>query len=120
MADAHIFWLLDSCDVLFVSQYRIARRLHRNFEDCLTIRHQILKRCACSIPLEHCEFRAVERPGLAISKGMCEREDLALASGDQLFHRKFRRGVEVEGFGVATVGVATIGAKCVEMEFIAG
>jgi len=49
-----------------------------------------------AIPFEHCEFRRMQRPALAIAEHAGEIEDLRFARCEQLLTGKFRRSVEIE------------------------
>ena len=72
-----------------------------------------------AIPFQHGEFRAVQRPALAVAPDMGKRRDLRLARCQQLFHRKFRRGVQVHP-SRHRVSADHFGGKTVQMRLVAG
>ena len=81
--------------------------------------HQPRERRVRTIPLEHRKFGGVQRGALPVAEHMGQREDPGLAGRDELLHRKFRRGLQVEGRR-RTVRPHERGLKAVQMGLVAG
>ncbi len=64
-------------------------------QQALAIGDQVAPRGAGPIPFEHREFGVVGGAALAVAKHMGELPDPRQARDQQLFHREFRRGVEI-------------------------
>ena len=80
---------------------------------------QALQRRVGPIPLQHREFRRVQRRRSRLRKTLRQREDLLLAGGEQLLHREFRRGMQI---GVARRAVRRNERRreAVQMGLVAG
>ena len=83
------------------------------------ILHQRFVGCAGAIPFEHGEGGVVQRPALAIAEHRDEREDLALAGGQQLLAGELGRGVQIHGSARA-IGCGQLRGKGVQVRLVAG
>ena len=79
--------------------------------------HQVAIRGARAVPFEHREFRVVCRAPLAVAKDMSELPDPRHPGNEQLFHREFRRGVEVAQGGLSSLWVVKLGGERPQMRF---
>ena len=71
-------------------------RFRRKRQNGRTIAHQSVIRLARAIPLDHGEFRVVQRTPLAVAEDLGEFDDPPLARRQQLLAGKFRRGAQIE------------------------
>ena len=65
-------------------------------QDGRTVAHQRVIRLARAIPLDHGEFRMVQRAPLAVAEHFGEFDDPALARRQELLAGKFWRGAQIE------------------------
>ena len=97
---------------------RRARHIGGERDERSAVVHQLQERRADPIPFQHREFRRVQSSALAVAKHMRQRENLRLAGGEQLLHRKFRRGVQ-PGLARRAVRTDKPGAKPAQMGLVA-
>ena len=71
-------------------------RFRRKRQNGRTIAHQSVIRLARAIPLDHGEFRVVQRAALAVAEDLGEFDDPPLARRQELLAGKFRRGAQIE------------------------
>ena len=71
-------------------------RLRGERQDCRAVLHQALVGLVGAIPLQHGEFRMVQRAALAVAEDAGEFEDPRLARRQQLLAGEFRRGAQIE------------------------
>ena len=102
-----------------VSALGAGRRL-AGAQQAEAIGDQLAPRGAGPVPFEHREFGMVGRAALAVAKHMGQLPDPRQARDQQLFHREFRRGVEIARQCPAIARVVQLGGKGPQMRFETG
>ena len=97
-----------------------ARRRLAGAQQAEAIGDQIAPRGAGPIPFEHRKFGMMGGAALAVAKHMGELPDPRHARDQQLFHREFRRGVEIARACPAVARVVQLGGKGPQMRFETG
>ncbi len=86
-------------------------------QQALAIGDQVAPRSAGPIPFEHREFGVVRGAALAVAKHVGELPDPRHAGHQQLFHREFRRGMEIAPHSAAVARVVQFGGEGLQMRF---
>jgi hypothetical protein len=75
---------------------------------------------AGAVPFEHGELGMMRRRALAVAEHMRQLEDARQARGQQLFHREFGRGMEIQRPARLLVGGHELGRERHQMRFETG